>query len=225
MVFAASQKLYNNKKAFHSNVNLIPNAGDFGMFNSALMEELPEPDDLKKIPRPRIVLIGGLGWDMDYELLGCIADSHPDWSVVMIGLVRQSGKNGVENVTKRPNGYSLGYKPQPNLPAYLKYCDVGLMSYRVVGSIVDGYPLKMHEYLAAGLPVVSTPQPAVLPFSWIVDVAEDTESFIGAIKKALRKTSDKYISARVSVARKNSWEERVNEMEHLIDPLLCKKNK
>jgi len=224
LVFAASQKLYDNKKGLHPNIHLIPNAGDFKIFNAALTDDLPEPEDLKEIPRPRIVLIGGLGWDMDYDLLGYIADSHPNWSVVLIGLVRSSGEKGVKAVTSRPNGFSLGYKPQPDLPAYLKYCDVSLMPYKIIGSIIDGYPLKMHEYLAAGLPVVSTPQHAVLPFSNVVSIAEDATQFVTLIEKALGTNSPQRVAARVAVARENSWDGRVSEMSALIDNFLYGNN-
>ncbi len=217
LVFAASQKLYDNKKGIHPNIHLIPNAGDFRMFNAALTDDLHEPEDLKHIPHPRIVLISGLGWDVDYELLGYVADSHPEWSIVLIGLVRSSGEKGVDYVTRRPNGFCLGYKPQPHLPAYLKYCDVGLMPYRIVGSIVDGYPLKMHEYLAAGLPVVSTPQPAVLPFSEVVAIAENADKFVNLIEEELMTNSPHKIATRVAVASENSWERRVAEMNLLID--------
>ncbi len=220
LVFAASQKLYDNKKDFHPSIHLIPNAGDFKMFNAALTDGLPEPEDLKDIPRPRIVLIGSMGWDMDYDLLGYIADSHPEWSVVMIGLVRSSGEEGVKAVTKCSNGFSLGYKPQPELPAYLKYCDVGLMPYKIVGSIIDGYPLKMHEYFAAGLPIVSTPQPAVLPFSNVVGVADNEEGSVSLIEDALANNSPDKVAERVSVARDNSWEKRVEDMNCLIHPFL-----
>lgn len=220
LIFAASQKLYDNKKPLHSGIHLIPNAGDFKMFNSALTEDLAEPEDIKAIPRPRIVLIGGLGWDIDYDLLGYIADSHLEWSIVMIGLVRTTGKKGVEKVLERPNTYLLGYRPQPDLPAYLKYCDVGLMTYKIIGSIIDGYPLKMHEYLAAGLPVVSVPQPAVLPFSKIVSVAHKNTEFIRLIENALISSSSAKIEARIDIARENSWEKRVEDMNILIKPFL-----
>jgi len=216
LVFAASRKLYENKKDLHHDIHLIPNAGDFKMFNAALTEDLSEPKDLKDIPRPRIVLIGGLGWDMDYDLLAYIADSNTDWSVVLIGLVRSSGEEGVRKVISRPNGFSLGYKPQPNLPAYLKYCDVGLMPYKIIGSIIDGYPLKMHEYLAAGLPVVSVPQPAVLPFSNIISITSDKEKFVHLIEREIENNSSGKIAERVKVARENSWEKRVEEMNTRI---------
>lgn len=221
LVFAASQKLYENKKALHPKVYLIPNAGDFKMFNRAVTEDLPEPEDLRCILRPRLVLIGALGWDsIDYKLLSYIADTHPEWSIVLIGLVRSSGKEGVEDVLQRPNGYSLGYKPQPELPAYLKYCDCGLMPYKIAGSIIDGYPLKMHEYLAAGIPVVSVPQPAVLAFSDVVDIARDKTDFVSLVEKALTDKSSDKKKHRIAVACANSWEKRVEEMNALIKTLL-----
>ncbi len=220
LVFAVSQKLYENKNNLHSNVHLIPNAGDFKIFNAALTDNLPEPEDLKGVPRPRVVFTGGLGWETDYNLLGYIADSHPEWSVVMIGIIRSSGKEGVKSVTKRPNAFYLGYKPQPELPAYLKYSDAGLMPYRIVGSVVYASPLKIHEYLAAGLPVVSTPQPAILPFSNIVGVADNEEDYVSLIEEALANNSPDKVAERVALARENSWEKRVEDMNCLINPFL-----
>lgn len=220
LVFAASEMMFAKRRHLHPRIFLIPNAGDFSLFNQALTSDLPEPADLRSIPHPRIGIIGALGWAVDYGLLLKILDKHPDWSLVLIGSVRASGQEGVDAVTVRPNGFALGYRPQPELPAYLKGLDVGLMPYRVAHSMVEAYPLKMHEYLAAGLPVVSTAQPAVLPFANVVSIGENPDQFVALIERELATNSRDKVAARVAVARENSWERRVEEMSALIDSRL-----
>ena len=212
--------MYDRRQGLGLDIHLIPNGGDFGRFNRARDGGLEVPAELNVIPRPRLGLIAGLGWAVDYDLLGELADRHPEWSIVMIGPVRESGRAGVRSVSSRPNAHWLDYKPQPELPAFVGGFDVGLMPYRIVDSIRSGYPLKLHEYLAAGLPVVSTMLPEAMPFSDVVAFADGVDAFERMVEKALTSNSDQQVRQRIAVAKENSWEVRYAEVECHLDGVL-----
>ena len=102
------------------------------------------------------------------------------------------------------------------LPAYLCHLDAGLLPYRLGGAARFCYPLKMHEYLAVGAPVVSTGLTAVQPFSRVIRVAEGQQAWLDAIDAALADKDAAAIEARRGVARANSWDIRVETISRLI---------
>jgi hypothetical protein len=80
-----------------------------------------------------------------------------------------------------------------------------------------GYPLKLHEYFAAGLPVVSTPLPSIREFDRFLDLATTSEEWQAAIGRCLRqgKTAQKVHELR-EVARRNNWDLRVANLQDLL---------
>jgi glycosyltransferase involved in cell wall biosynthesis len=81
------------------------------------------------------------------------------------------------------------------------------------------YPLKINEYLAAGLPVVSTPFSLLDDFSGVIELADTPERFAQALRRALADTSEQRVQQRVEMARANAWEERAREFERVIQQL------
>ena len=104
-----------------------------------------------------------------------------------------------------------------NLPEYLKAIDVALIPYLLEGYTLTAYPLKLHEYLAAGRAIVATALPELRPFSHVVRIAETHTEFISQIRKALHDHDPQAIEARVAVARENTWENRIEAMYRILD--------
>jgi glycosyltransferase involved in cell wall biosynthesis len=77
-------------------------------------------------------------------------------------------------------------------------------------------PIKLYEYLAAGLPVVSTDMPQVRRLQPVIEVADSVDDFEQAIERALADRSESAIDARVAEARKHAWSRRFAEVEALI---------
>lgn len=173
-------------------VNLALYAGDFTV-----------PPELKAIPRPRAVWLG-LGKKLDRGLLGALAKSlqQKQGSLIWIG---PEAPWTEEFGREYPNMHFLGPRPAPDVPAYLRSCDLGVMLYdRSKQAIYEGqHPLKLYEYAAAGLPIISTHHrefEVLKPPVWEVSNEAEIESMVPEILAA-SKESDRM----KAFAAEHSW--------------------
>ena len=112
----------------------------------------------------------------------------------------------------------LGQKPHHELPAYCKGFDVGIIPYRIDERMTYVNPLKLREYLSAGLPVVSTPVPEVAKFPGLARIARTPDEFVAAVEAAL---VDPTTRAHRSAAMKDeTWSARVAKVATIVDDLL-----
>jgi len=198
---------------------LVENAADYASF---ALDPSEDPPDLAPIPRPRIGYIGALNRKVDFQALLRVASHRPDWQVVLIGAIGNLdavSQHAVTHLQSLPNVHFLGFKDRAQLAGYAARMDVNLLAYRVSGDLwTEGiYPLKLHEYLAAGQPVVSTDLPSIRQFADVVRIVEDSR-WEEAIESVLVCPGDK--ARRRAVASVNSWESRVAILEtHLREML------
>jgi glycosyltransferase involved in cell wall biosynthesis len=217
LIFASSEDLVERYARF-GNVHWVPNGVDYGHFASVEPASAPVPADLARLPRPWLGYAGTLRAQIDIDLLAAVARAKPQWSLVFIGDVSRGMSESAEfrQLESLPNVHMLGPKPLAELPAYLCHLDAGLLPYRLGGAARFCYPLKMHEYLAAGAPVVSTALAAVEPFSNVMRIAEGRDAWVDAIEAAIGDTGEAAIATRRGVARANSWDIRVETISRLI---------
>lgn len=227
LVFVTSQGLYDMHREYEHKLHLVPNGVDYDHFaDIALNSDIQEPPDLANIPKPRIGYVGVVNEKVDFQLLTSICRSHRDWSIVLIGpeKTRQPEfRKHLKEFTEQPNAYLLGQKEGREVPNYMKGLDVCLMCYLVNDWTYYGYPLKMHEYLAVGRPTVATNLPAIREFSHVIPIAKSTEEWIAAIEEGLSGRDGITSSQRQSVAKENSWSNRVDLSLHLISECLAHK--
>jgi glycosyltransferase involved in cell wall biosynthesis len=147
------------------------------------------------------------------DLIAEIARRRPHWTVLMIG------KANVDTGALRalPNIRLLGQKPYSTLPAYCRVFDVGIIPFRIDALTVRANPLKLREYLAAGLPVVSSDLPEVRRYAGLARLAEGADGFVAAIETSLAEDGEAVRSARVAAMAGESWEARVEQISDLID--------
>ena len=122
----------------------------------------------------------------------------------------------MERCRRQPNVHFLGMKPTPSLPRYLGALDVGMMCYLRGTWAEYGYPLKLHEYLAAGLPIVSTALPLLRDFKHVTLTPEGDTEWSAAISDSLRRRSPDERAARQQIARQNSWDTRVTLVDQIV---------
>jgi glycosyltransferase involved in cell wall biosynthesis len=153
LVFTGGMSLYEAKRNRHRSVHAFPSSIDFDHFAKARTLGT-DPDDQAAIPRPRLGFFGVVDERMDVELVGEVAELRPDWQFVMLGPVV---KIDPATLPRRANLHWLGSKHYNELPHYLSGWDVGFMPFALNEATRFISPTKTPEFLAAGVPVVSTP--------------------------------------------------------------------
>lgn len=205
------------KKGSSRPTEFIPNGVDFDSF----ARPGPEPEDLAEIPRPRIGYCGYLKHQMDWSLLTRLIDRQPDHSWVFVGKVHHADLQPlIHDLDSRPNVFFLGPKSSQELARYPQHFDVSIMPYVNDGYTKYIFPLKLHEYLAAGQPTIGTGIRSLADYEAVVRIADGEEDWSSAIEEALSEpeTSQDRIAERQSVARTCDWNVLTDRIEALLLP-------
>jgi hypothetical protein len=204
-VFILSPALYEKKGKFNPHTHYLPGAVDFEAYSQAL----PEPGDLAAIPRPRIGYVGSLKWQIDWNLLLKLTGEHPEWSFVLVGPASPHPEidAALNELQGRRNVYFLGGKPSMEMMAYPQHFDVCIMPYGDNDYTKYIYPLKLHEYLAGGKPLVGTPIASLAPLGHVVLLPKTAEEWSQAIERALSpgENTEERRTSRQNFARAHDW--------------------
>jgi glycosyltransferase involved in cell wall biosynthesis len=211
-VFIHSPALLERKGQFNPNTLFVPNGVNYRAF--ATQQE--EPTDLKAIPHPRIGYIGVIKGQLDVKLLLGLATRHVEWSFVFVGPTNSLGRDAllVDELSKLPNVYFLGHKPIEIACAYPQHFDVCLLPYKMNDYTKYIYPLKLHEYLAGGKPIVGSPIRSLLDFAHVIKMASTPEEWSEALAASLAPdaVSIDQIEKRRSIAKQVDWAVLVHEI-------------
>lgn len=188
---------------------VVPNGVDLDLF----VPDAPRPGDMPAPGGPIIGFHGMVSHWFDFDLVAAVADLRPDWSLVMVGPTDPRVEERMAALTARPNVVALGERPSVDIPGYVAAFDVGVLWFQVSDLTLAVSPLKMYEWMAAGVPVVAPPLPACRaePSARIADGAE---AFVAAIAEALR--ADEADALRTA-ARSASWQERLRPVLEWLD--------
>ncbi|MFN4258006.1 MAG: glycosyltransferase [Gemmataceae bacterium] len=204
-VIVTSDKLLQSKQSYNPNTKLLRHGVDLRHFGRALAPQTPVADEVARLPRPVIGFFGLVADWVDVELLADVARAYPHGSVVLLGKIATD----VSMLANLPNVHLLGQKPYAQLPEYCKGFDVALLPFRVNELTLNANPLKVREYLAAGLPVVATPLPEVEIIESVF-IGRDRSEFRQQIQLALAEPGPR--PWRVTAVRQDSWEARFAEV-------------
>jgi glycosyltransferase involved in cell wall biosynthesis len=223
LVIVSAQKLYESKRLINPNTYLVRHGVDFEHFAQSCRSSLEIPQEIASLPRPIIGFHGLIASWVDIELIEKIARAHPEWSIVLLG--KAQTHDGTRRFDKSlKNIHWLGRKEYSELPAYCKAFDVAIVPFVVNELTINANPLKMREYLAAGLPVVSTDIPEAYAFGNLVTVGYDHDHFIRKIESVIEQSTPGPIIHRSLQMRKESWEMKVEEMSEIVKAHLAQKS-
>ncbi|HEY1889179.1 MAG TPA: glycosyltransferase [Steroidobacteraceae bacterium] len=217
VVFATALRLAESRRELNPNTYYLSNVADFHHFARARSPDLPIPDDLARIPEPRIGFVGAIsGYKVDFALLRDLALAHPEWSIVLIGEVGEGDPwTDVSELAGLPNLHLMGPRAYSLLPAYLKGLRVGILPNRLNDYTASMFPMKFFEYLAAGLPVVSVDLPALREHADIVSLAATRQAFIGGVECALH-TGGSALERRLERAEQHTYVSRTDAMLEIL---------
>jgi glycosyltransferase involved in cell wall biosynthesis len=211
-----SPALWEKKAHLASRAAFVPNGVDYAAYASPTAE----PVDMCRIPHPRVGYVGVIKSQLNIPLLVALAERRPEWSFVLVGPCRdmRDDQDAFDALGRLPNVYLLGPRPIAELPSYTQHIDVGLMPYDVNDYTKYIYPLKLHEYLAAGLPVVASPIRSLQDFQAVVSLATDVDDWCAGIEAALAPgvREGEALIERQSVARAYDWGVLVARIAALI---------
>jgi glycosyltransferase involved in cell wall biosynthesis len=220
VVICSSEKLRADKARTNPNAHLVQHGVDLDHFAKAFRQETTIPDELKGAPGPIIGFWGLLADWVDLQLIRHVADAFSGGTVVLLG----SSTTDMKPLEGARNIRVLGRKPYADLPRYAKAFDVALMPFRVNELTLAANPLKVREYLAAGLPVVSTAIPEVERLGSMVRIGRDADGVVREITAAIAAGGGPS-EVRAAQVRSEGWEARVEEMARIVAGALEQRKK
>ncbi|MCX6784515.1 MAG: glycosyltransferase [Candidatus Komeilibacteria bacterium] len=201
--------------------------------NGVRTEKFTEPTklinkDLATIPEPRVIYVGTIQKRIDFELLEYLLAQHPQKSFIFIGpawpnywywrfFPNNPHRTIVDLQKKYHNLHWLGRKPYPEVPAYLHQSKVAIVPHISNEFIQYTDSMKIYEYLAAGLPVVTTPSPNLEQFSNFIHLAKTAPEFSRALDQALAENNPVNNLHRQTLTENHHWSKRVEIMIQLIE--------
>ncbi|PTL77279.1 spore coat polysaccharide biosynthesis glycosyltransferase ExoP [Vitiosangium sp. GDMCC 1.1324] len=218
LCITSADRLRDNKIRVNPNTVLVRHGVDFNHFVKACDPSTPIPEDIAKLPRPIFGFFGLVADWVDLEAIAATARAHREGSVVVIGKVAPDVDPSV--LTAEPNVHMLGRKPYAALPGYCRAFDVALMPFKVNELTLNANPLKVREYLAAGLPVVSSDIPEVRKVG-LCKVASSTEDFVRKVDECLADGAGP-TRERAERIRHESWEAKVEEIRGFVGEAMVK---
>jgi len=229
LVVATSTPLLEKMRTWNKNTLLVTHGVDYEHFAGAGSSRQSHgqagladaattktPNEMRELPRPVLGFWGLIQDWVDVELLAGVARMRPAWSIVLIGEVATdvSGLRGL------PNVHVIGRRVYADLPAYAGAMDIGLIPFRLNNLTRAVNPIKLREYLSAGLPVVSTPLPEVERYGHLVRTAEGVEAFVRACENEMEGNSIERANARRGAMAQETWREKVGELSEAVERVM-----
>jgi glycosyltransferase involved in cell wall biosynthesis len=219
IVFTGGPSLFRAKQERHPNVHCFPSSVDVSHFSRALDRGLSHPAH-DRIPKPRLGYYGVIDERLDLGLIAQLADSHPEWQLMLVGPIVKIDKT---DLPRRENIHYVGQQRYEELPRILAGWDICLLPFARNESTRFISPTKTLEYLAASLPVVSTDIADVVElYGGAVSIASTPEDFVSACEKSLGESLDERsqkVKAAEHILSSGSWDKTAEKMQELLSTL------
>jgi glycosyltransferase involved in cell wall biosynthesis len=209
---------YRRQLAAETAKPLIPlgNGVEFAHFEAPR----PAPPELRRLPRPLIGYVGLLSHFLDFEMLEGLRRERRGGTLVLIGPGTPATGAALKEFAAREGVALIGPRPYAEIPAWMQALDVGVIPFRAGDPFVQGInPNKVYQYLASGLPVVTTPVLDLEPSPPHLQFATDAATMTAAVHRALEAPAER--EARRALARPHDWgvlaARMVDEIERRLD--------
>lgn len=218
VVFTGGASMHEASAHRHANIRCFPSSIDTAHF-AAARAGAADPADQAQVPHPRIGFFGVIDERMDVALVGEVAKLRPDWHFMMIGPVV---KIDPATLPQGDNLHWLGGRSYAELPAYLGNWDVGFMPFAINEATRFISPTKTPEFLAAGLPVVSTAiRDVVRPYGelGLVEIAATPAETVAAIERVIAAERVPWLARVDAQLAGGSWDQVWADMRAAMDDL------
>jgi glycosyltransferase involved in cell wall biosynthesis len=219
LVIAASNFLYESKKAIARKACKVYHGVDYGHFTKQFAKEEPLPEDIKNIPRPIIAIVGSFVYWMDFDLIKLIAQKHKEWSIVSIGPI--DSDVDIKDLVDMGNIYFLRQKDYSQLPNYYMAIDVFIVPFLLNEHIKFCAPTRLYEHLSSGKPVITTDFSAAHEVGeGLIGIASSKDDFVNRVELVLKEDGVAFIERRKALAKLNTWSSKANQISNMIKEVM-----
>jgi glycosyltransferase involved in cell wall biosynthesis len=212
VVFTTSRALEAARRAWNPQTYLASHGVEHAHFAQALDRSLSIAPEVAALPQPVLGIVALFDERIDRSLLATVARSRPDWTIAIVGRVTVD----TAALAALPNVRFLGRQPYARLPEFCKGFAAGLIPFVVTDFTRHINPIKLREYLSAGLPVVSTSLPEVASYAGLCAVAGTPAEFVDGVGRALAADSPAARAQRSAAMQRETWEAKVDDLGRMV---------
>ncbi len=220
VVFVSSGPLEQSKRRLNPCTFLVTHGVDVEHFRRACAPETAVPAEIASLPRPVVGFYGLIADWVDLALVRKMALARPQWSFVLIGKL----DTDPAPVAGLPNVHLPGRKSYGDLPAWCKGMDVAISPFVINELTLAANPLKLREYLAAGLPAVSTALPEAERIGGYLRVGKSDDDFLYQVESLLAERTNGSGGPQLAISRSmdnESWDAKVEELSRIVAGLMA----
>lgn len=206
-VIVTSDELFNSKSIKNQNTTLVKNGVDYELFHQAYHTH----QNKRKV----VGYVGSIDFRLDYDLLESVIRAKHNFDFHFVGRITEPHQK--QRLECYDNVYFMGAQQPNEIPAYMAKFDVGLIPFAKNEFTKSIYPLKINEYLAAGIPVVSTDFAPLDDFALYVTIATSPAEFMTGLEQELAKDNEAEKKERANIALNNDWSARALQVEELLN--------
>ncbi len=204
--------------SLYSDIHVIRNATNYYNFDRKSYKSIDFLERVKQNKKPIIGYSGIANTSrIDVGLLDFLLEKRPDWQFVFIG---PANSDFTERYLKHKNVHHILPVDYQSLPDYISYFDVAIVPFKINVHTKGNDLLKFHDFLAMGKPIVSTEIGGANDIRDVIRIAQRSSDFLEEIEKALLDDNYDDVLKRKNIAMKNSWNNRIKELEQLIKSYL-----
>jgi len=214
IVVSINEHIRNKYNELNKNIVIVRNATNVKNFQRDRYNSIK---DLEYLKSKKKIIIGYSGSfrenRIDFNLLDYLIETKREWEYVFIG---DADKVCQERYSKYTNVLILKEVDYQHLPDYLSYFDLAIVPFKINEHTKGNDLLKFHDYLAMGKPIVSTDIGGASDLDNMVNIGHDPTEFIRKMELALLENTQLQTAKRKEFATKNSWKERITQLEIAI---------
>jgi len=214
-VISTSKAIAENRKSLSKNNFVVENAADFNLFNKAYKLKSKQETKQKVVG-----FIGSIDYRFDVDLVKYLIQNSPELKFLFVG--RNENQEAMNMLSQFSNLEIHPSQVPEKLPEFAAQMDIGIIPFRRLEVIRNMYPMKINEYLSAGLPVVMTKFADLPEFDDIVFSTNEPDIFLNRIREEIKNDSKQKQIQRIDFAKNNSWEKRAEKLAKILFDLLKK---
>ncbi|WKV12887.1 glycosyltransferase [Marivirga harenae] len=218
VVLVTSSHLKKKLSKYNQNTHLVANAANVKLFNKAFDQEENELNLGTSLDKYKVVIgyVGNICHRLNYKLLLKIVNEYPEYLLLMVGPINDNNPE-IQNLKKHTNVFFTGPKKPAELVPYLRKMNCSIIPFLKNELTKSIYPLKINEYLAAGLPVITTNfSEDIKSFKDVIYLSNNEHDFTIQIQKAIEENNLATAHKRMEFVASNNWTNRTLQILDII---------